>query len=848
MNSVAAGGIRTPDQRLRVFVSSTLKELAPERRAARAAIERLALAPVMFELGARPHPPRSLYRAYLEQSDIFVGLYWEQYGWVAPGERVSGLEDEWNLAPDIPKLIYIKRSEHRQERLDELLDRIRDDDGASYVAFTDAAELADLVTADLATLLAERFDAAGRRHAPLEEPAAEVFSTEPVRPPSPLTRLVGREGELATVTRMLIEDGQRLVTLTGPGGIGKSRLAVAVAREVEAAFPDGVVFVDLAPVLDAQLVITAVANALGIRETGERPLEEKLTGALAGRRLLLVLDNVEQVVDAAPKLSALIAGSSASVLATSRILLRVRGEQNVTLGPLPSPEAAELFVERARAVKPDFELTDDNAPQVVAICGALDNVPLALELAAARLRVLTPAALIERLDHALPLLVGGARDLPERQRTLRATIDWSAQLLSDPERELLLRLGVFRAGFGLDAVEWMSDGLGGVDAVEALGALVDGSLVREQDRGSRAWFTMLATVREYGRDRLAEHGRLAESQERHAGLYVELARAADAAATWQGQVERATRLLDEHDELRAAVDHLFATRRFDAVAEITWPLYSFWWGGGRAGELRAWMNRLLEPGVELSERSRVIAEYCLNAMSYWRTSDESVVPAMARSVAYFRREGDRRGEALARASLAVARFAQVPPDLDATEENARRSLDLAEEFDVAFGGAMVGVMVGRVWLAQGRIDDAVERFETSLTVSRRISDTLGRAVALSHLGWARLVGGEPDRARECFAEQLLLASTIGHEEGIADALEGMFAAATTSDDIERAGRMLGAAEDIRARKGLPTRSPLSFFEPFLERVMAGPEAASFEEARRIGRDAELADVVELALA
>ena len=159
--SPVAGGIRTPDQRLRVFVSSTLKELAPERRAARAAIERLALAPVMFELGARPHPPRSLYRAYLEQSDIFVGIYWEQYGWIAPGEELSGLEDEWNLAPDIPKLIYLKRSEHRQERLDELLERIRDDDDASYVAFTDADELADLVTADLATLLAERFDAAG---------------------------------------------------------------------------------------------------------------------------------------------------------------------------------------------------------------------------------------------------------------------------------------------------------------------------------------------------------------------------------------------------------------------------------------------------------------------------------------------------------------------------------------------------------------------------------------------------------------------------------------------------------------------------------------------------------------
>ena len=534
MHRVAVGGIRTPDQRLRVFVSSTLKELAAERRAVRAAIERLALAPVMFELGARPHPPRELYRAYLDQSDIFVGLYWEQYGWISPGEDVSGLEDEWNLAPKMPKLIYLKRSERRQQRLDDLLARIRDDDDASYVAFTDAAELADLVTADLATLLAERFDAAGGRHSPLGEPAAEVFSTEPVRPPSPLTRLVGRERELDAVTRMLADEGQRLVTITGPGGIGKSRLALAAARQVEGAFPDGVVFVDLAPVLDAGLVIAAIANALGVPDTGDRPLAEKLTGALGRRRVLLVLDNVEQVVEAAPDVGALLSGSSASVLCTSRILLRLRGEQNVALGPLRSQEAAELFQERARSVKPDFQLTEDNSSQVAAICAALDNVPLAIELAAARLRVLTPTALLERLDHALPLLVGGARDLPERQRTLRATIDWSAQLLSDAERELLLRLGIFRTGFGLDAVEWMADGLGGTDAVEALGALVDGSLVREQDRGSRPWFTMLATVREYGRDRLAERGSLADCQDRHTDFYVALGVGADAATTWQG--------------------------------------------------------------------------------------------------------------------------------------------------------------------------------------------------------------------------------------------------------------------------------------------------------------------------
>ena len=844
-----AAASELPDQRLRVFVSSTLKELAAERRAIRASIERLALAPVMFELGARPHPPRDLYRAYLDQSDIFVGVYWEQYGWVAPGEEVSGLEDEWNLAPDIPKLIYIKRSDHRQDRLDDLLKRIRDDDDASYVSFTDAGELADLVTGDLATLLAERFDAAGGRHTPLGEPVTEFFSTEPVRPPSPLTRIVGRDRELALVTRLLADEGQRLVTITGPGGIGKSRLAVAAARESEGTFPDGVVFVDLAPVLDAGLVIAAIANALGIRDTGDRPLLQKVVGALGRRRLLLVLDNVEQVVESGPDIAALLAGSSVSVLCTSRILLRVRGEQSVPLGPLPSAEAVELFADRARAVKPDFELTDDQQRR------GRRHLP------SARQRSPRHRARRRAIEGAEP---GGAR----RPGSITRSPCWSAVRVTSPsvsepsarrssgarscsptpERELLLRLGVFRTGFSLDAVEWVSDRLGHTDAVGALAALVDGSLVREQDRGSRPWFTMLATVREYSRDRLAERELLSESQDWHADFYVGLALEAGSSSTWQGQVECVTRLLDEQDELRAAVDHLLATGCFDAVAEVVWPLYSFWWGGGRAGEIRIWMTRLLEPGIELSERSRVIAEYCLTAIRYWRTAEEPVVPALARCLEYFHRVQDVRGEAFVRAALAVSSYEQVPLDLDSAAENARKALSLAEAFDLDFAGAVVGVMLGRMWLAQGRVDEAVAQFERSLSVARRIPDTLGQAITLSHLGWARMVGGEPERAHECFGEQLLLASTIGHEEGIADALEGMFAVASTSGDIDRAGRMLGAAEGIRERKGLPTRSPLSFFAPILDRVRSGPAASLFDEARRGGREADVDDVVAAALA
>ena len=287
MNEIATGLIRTPDQRLRVFVSSTLRELAPERRAARSAIERLALAPVMFELGARPHPPRSLYRAYLDQSDVFVGLYWEQYGWVAPGEEVSGLEDEYNLVADIPMLIYVKRSEQRQPRLEALLDRIRDDDRASYVSFATSAELRRLLASDLATLLAERFNAGRAGSRPSLEVAPEAASMALVAPPAPLSRMVGREDELARVVKMLTVESHRLVTITGPGGIGKSRLALAVARDVESSFPDGVAFVDLAPVRDPSKVVGSIASALGIRDTGDLPIGGKVVRALADRRVLL---------------------------------------------------------------------------------------------------------------------------------------------------------------------------------------------------------------------------------------------------------------------------------------------------------------------------------------------------------------------------------------------------------------------------------------------------------------------------------------------------------------------------------------------------------------------------------
>ncbi|MFA4841079.1 MAG: DUF4062 domain-containing protein, partial [Agrococcus sp.] len=437
--------IRTPDQRLRVFVSSTLKELAEERRAVRSAIESLQLAPVMFELGSRPHPPRSLYRSYLAQSDVFVGIYGERYGWVAPGEAVSGLEDEYALSGDLPSLIYVKDpAPEREPRLDALLDRIRTDDRTSYRAYRDPAELAELVRQDLATLLAERFDAGRARAGAPPVPGV----------PAPYSAIIGRDAERDALLALLARPDVRIVTIVGDGGIGKSRLAIEVAGAAAAA-GGSVAFAMLETITVPERVITVIARALGVRDTGDAPLEEKVIDAIAERDVLLVVDNVEHVLGAAGLLVRLIsAAPRLTLLVTSRSPLRVRAERLFPLGPLglPSPDAdpeaiaaapaVALFAERAAAVRPGFRLGPGNAATVAEICRRLDGSPLAIELAAARMLWMPVDELLRRLESALTLLVGGARDLPERQQALRSTIQWSVDLLEPGAAGALTALSV----------------------------------------------------------------------------------------------------------------------------------------------------------------------------------------------------------------------------------------------------------------------------------------------------------------------------------------------------------------------------------------------------------------------
>ncbi|MDX1613661.1 MAG: DUF4062 domain-containing protein, partial [Candidatus Promineifilaceae bacterium] len=572
-----SGVIRTPDQRLRVFVSSTLQELAPEREAVKQAVSALRLYPVMFELGARPHAPRDLYRAYLAQSHIFIGIYWQRYGWVAPDMAISGLEDEYRLVGDLPKLIYIKApAPEREPRLAGLLQEIKRDSDVSYKYFATPEELGELVGNDLALLLTERFELAQlRSDAPAT--AAEIITLPHSPVPQPVAPVFGRQNEVQAVRTMLQQERVRLLTLLGPGGVGKTSLALQVAARVADDFADGVCWVPLAPISSPDLVTSAIAKALDVRERGGHSLQESLVHYLRQRQLLLLLDNFEHLLETGPLLMELLATApEVKILVTSRAGLELRGEYEFPVPPLPLPAPAEvaprpaqlmknaavrLFVERAQAAMPDFELTLDNSVAVREIVRRLEGLPLAIELAAARVKLLPPDAILARLSSRLQLLTGGARDLPARQQTMRSTLDWSYQLLEEPTRTLLARLGIFAGSFTLSAAEAVADTAGELDVFEGIAALVSNSLLRQSlDDAPSQWseprFSMLETVREYALERLAAAGEVEALKERHGAYFARLAAEAEP-HYFSGQSEAwLDRMAADYSNFRAALHWL----------------------------------------------------------------------------------------------------------------------------------------------------------------------------------------------------------------------------------------------------------------------------------------------------
>ena len=434
------------------------------------------------------------------------------------------MEDEYRLAAGLPKLLYVKSpAPDRQVQLTEMLNRVKADDDISYQRFSTPAQLRQLVETDLALLLSERFEmtVSARPHAGRRHDAAERRSA-----PSASCRclphaLVGREGTVAALGDLLVRDGARLITLTGPGGVGKTRLALALAARTGPSFDDGARFIELASVRTAEQVASAISAGLGLAPSGGKPAEA-VKAYLRSRKLLLVLDNFEQVDRRraargrpAERVSRAGCGGHQPDGAQPPRRARVRGstlsvpDQTTPLNvaDLEGFDSVRLFVERARSATAAFDLTIDNAPAVAEICRRLDGLPLAIELAAAKVRMFSPQALLARLDHRLAVLTGGARDLPERQRTLRNTLDWSFELLAPADQTTLARLGVFVGGFDLPAAGSVSgldrdDPGATVEVEEALISLTESSLVRHEERNGETRFQMLETIREYALERL----------------------------------------------------------------------------------------------------------------------------------------------------------------------------------------------------------------------------------------------------------------------------------------------------------------------------------------------------------
>ena len=842
--------IRTPDQRIRVFLSSTLRELEPEREAARAAIESLRLAPVMFELGARPHPPRSLYRAYLAQSDIFVGLYWESYGWVAPDEQISGLEDEYRLSGTMPHLIYIKHpAPERDPRLEELLGRIRGDDHSSYRGFESPAELAELIVADVATLLADRFDAS-------RAPAAAGAPGSALAIPAPFTTLVGRSVEHDRLIEMLATPGVRLVTMVGPGGIGKSRLAIEVAETIAATGRE-VAFAMLESVTSPERVISMIARAVGVRETGDEPVEAKLLTALEGRDLLLVVDNMEHVLDATADLVRLITAlPRLQLLVTSRSPLRVRAERTFELGPLEVPDAGAsmtdaaassavaLFVERAMAINPAFRLTDPEA--VIGIVRALEGVPLAIELAAARTRTMSPREILSRLDSALSLLVGGARDLPERQRAVRSTIEWSVRLLDPGATAAFQALSVFSGPFTIDAAEAVL-AASEDDVFSRIEALVDASLLWQHERDGVSVFGMLVLVRAFARE-WADAEAAAAARERWVSYYAGLAWQAPMRMRASDQLGWMRRLDAESENLASVMRHLLDQARLDEAAEYAWALYLYLWIAGLLGVVRDWMDELLtraeRDGIALAPRTEAIALYFTRAVGYWQDPGLDVLPGLQTSADLFDESGDPASAALARVSVALAHLsAPSGPDLPGARAALEQSLAGFTGAGDSWGQAMTLVALGRIDLAMRDVGGAAGRFDESFRLASSAGEMLGIVIAQHHRGWPKLFSGDLAGAEEDFAESLDTSVAMHHDEGVAYGLEGLAAVRAAQGDAAQAGLLVGAAQSLRRRTGLLNPAGLALYGPLVEALRAGGASETLNAAMAEGADLPVAEVI-----
>jgi predicted ATPase/class 3 adenylate cyclase len=721
------------------------------------------------------------------------------------------------------------------------------------------------------------------------------------------TPLIGREKEVAEVCDLLGAEATRLLTLTGPGGIGKTRLALQAAADLLDEFPDGTYFVQLATLTEAELFISAVAETLGVREIGEQPLDESLKDYLHERRLLLLLDNFEQVLGAAPTVTELLtAAPGLKVLATSRAPLGLYGEHEFPVPPLTLPdlklqpplerltqyEAVGLFVERARAVKPDFKVTNESAPAVAEICVRLDGLPLAIELAAARIKMLPPKAMLQRLSSRLKLLTGGARDLPERQRTLRATIEWSFALLNEGEQVLFGRLAVFSGGRTLEAIEAICDAEGDLpmEVFDGVSSLLDKSLLRQEEGpNGEPRFVMLETVHEFAREKLKESAEAEEINRAHAQYFLTLAEEANPELKGANQLEWLERLEAEHDNMRAALTWALKRKEVEVALRLGGALWWFWSMRGYHSEGRRWLEEALAMDGRVSPEVRAMAlagvgelafdqgdldrakEACQEGLELLeheegREAREAKLNLLVwlGFVAWVREEYERakqlfeEGLALSRERsdtwwlatflLYVAIVPHYLGDYERATELTEESMDLFREQGDKLSLAYCLNNLAMMVYSQGDLGRAAQLTEEAVALFRELGARGDVALGLYNLGWIALLQDDLGRAADIYKESLTLAWDTGMNHIVQGDLEGFACLAAVRGETERAARLWGAVQALHETKGIPRDTDfLAEAGARISAVRSGMGEEAWEEAWRKGRAMTLDEAVSYAL-
>ncbi len=698
----------------------------------------------------------------------------------------------------------------------------------------------------------------GTQRTPASPDAGSPGSTEPIKAavgrigtklidlPTPRTSLVGREAEVATAAAFLRSKHVQLLSLTGVGGAGKTRLAIAVAAAVASDFSGGVHFVGLASITDPDLVATALAKSLDIQHVANRTVPQLIGDYLQGSEpFLFVLDNFEQVLPAATLVAdTLAACPTLKMLVTSRECLRIYGEQEFPVTHLQQDSAVQLFVQRATAVRPNFAITGENAPAIEEICSRLDGLPLAIELAAARTKLLSPRAILERLQSRLQLLTGGALDLPERQQTLRATIDWSHDLLNEAEKKLFRRFSVFIGGCTLEAAEAVCDTGSdlGVDLFDGLASLVDKNLFQRVDSSdSDARFTMLETIREYALERLVSSGEEKATRRAHAAYCLVLAEEGNPELSTAERTAWLARCDLETDNFRSAVDHLIGEGDVAWSLRLCMALVRFWDMRDHLVEGRSRLEAVLRLAGDGFSKERAKVAHALGALTTAQGDFPSAQRFLEQSLSLYHELDDRWGIAVSLNALAVS--ARDLGDYSSAKANFERSLacwrtltdrsaiarclhnlanvtkvcgdyaraksalteaaSIFDELGDLSGAAWSKNQQGDIAREQGDLAAALGFYGRALSAFREIGDPWGCARSLTDLGHVYCEQKEYQAAHAAYRESLELFAELGHKRGIARALEGSACLATARGDAARALNLAAAAAHLRRQISAP---------------------------------------------